>query len=74
LELLALESMMMSDTASRHRLFNLLMSTPDVSESEIEELFSDLKFVFENPFDALIKEAVASRKCTYIEFAEQKAC
>ncbi len=65
---------MMSDAASKHRLFNLLMSTPDVTESEIEELFRDLKFVFENPFDTLIKEAVSSRKCTYIEFAEQKAC
>ncbi len=65
---------MMSDTASRHRLFNLLMSAPDVTESEIEELFSDLKFVFDDPFDKLIKEAVNSRKCTYIEVAEQKLC
>ncbi len=65
---------MMSDTASKHRLFNLLMSTSDITESEIEELFSDLKFVFENPFDTLIKEAVTSRKCTYIEVAEQTVC
>jgi hypothetical protein len=65
---------MMNDSGSKHRLFNLLMSTPEVTESEIEELFSDLKFVFENSFDTLIEEAVSSRKCTYIEFAEQKAC
>ena len=65
---------MMNDTAPKHRLFNLLMSTLDVTESEIEELFSDLKFVFENPFDSLVEEAVTIRKCTYIEFAEQKAC
>jgi hypothetical protein len=44
----------------------------DVSEVEIAELFEDLKYVFDNPFDPLINEAVTLRGCTYIETSEQR--
>jgi hypothetical protein len=57
-----------------HKLFNMLMSAPEVTESEIEDLFNDLKYVLENPFDALIQDAVSHRNCTYIELADQRAC
>ena len=59
---------------SGHKLFNMLMSAPEITESEIEDLFSDLKYVLENPFDPLIQEAVTCRNCTYVEVADQRAC
>jgi hypothetical protein len=52
----------------------MLSCAKEVTESEIEELYSDLKFVFDNPFDALIEEAVVQRKCTYIELTDQMLC
>lgn len=47
-----------------HKLFQYLMEA-DVSEEEIEELYFDLKFIFENSFDKLINEA-QERGSTYI--------
>ena len=65
---------MTKQSKSEHRLFNMLSCAKEVTESEIEELYSDLKFVFDNPFDALIEEAVVQRKCTYIELTDQMLC
>jgi hypothetical protein len=42
----------------------------NVSEEEIEELYNDLKFIFENSFDKLINEAM-SRGSTYIEIEDK---
>jgi len=51
---------------ARHKLFDQLTEA-DVSDDEIEELYHDLQFVFENPFDALIEEAVHRRGAVYVE-------
>lgn len=52
-----------------HKLINQL-SAANVAEEDIEELFQDLKFVYENPFDAAIKEAVDTRGCAYVEISQ----
>ena len=49
-----------------HRLFDQL-SAANASDDEIEELYNDLKFVFDNPFDDAINEAIKVRQCSYIE-------
>jgi len=54
----------------KHKLFNQLASA-NVSDDEIAELYQDLKFVFENPFDQLIKEAITLRGATYVEQSQQ---
>jgi hypothetical protein len=56
--------------SQQHRLFKMLSCATEVTESEVEELYNDLKFVFENPFDSLIEEAVHQRNCAYIELAD----
>lgn len=48
-----------------HKLFDQLTSA-NVTDGEIEELYRDLQFVFENPFDDEINAAIA-RKCSYVE-------
>jgi len=40
---------------------------------EISELYSDLQFIFDNPFGAAIDHAVVTRGCVYIENLEQRA-
>ncbi len=47
-----------------------LSCAKEETESEIEELYSDLKLEFESLFDALIEEAVVQRRCTYIELTD----
>jgi len=54
-----------------HKLFHLLMDA-DASEEEIEELFQDLKQIFENPFDENIELAIG-RGSTYVEEYSQDA-
>jgi hypothetical protein len=54
-----------------HKLMGQLMAA-EVSEDEIAELFEDLRYIFDNPFDTLINEAVTLRGCTYIETSEQR--
>jgi hypothetical protein len=49
------------------RLINQLSSSPDVSEEEILELFQDLTFVYNNPFDEQIEIALTQRGCAYVE-------
>jgi len=53
-----------------HKLFNQLTAA-NVSEDEISELYEDLKYVFDNPFDILIDDAVTKRGCAYIEQPQQ---
>ena len=48
-----------------HKLFDQLTAA-NVTDEEIEELYMDLQFVFENPFDDEINLAMA-RNCVYIE-------
>ena len=48
-----------------HKLFDQLAAT-NATDEEIEELYQDLCFVFENPFDDEINLAL-SRKCVYVE-------
>ena len=48
-----------------HKLFDQLTSA-NATDAEIEELYQDLRFVFENPFDDEINLAL-SRKCVYVE-------
>lgn len=51
-----------------HKLFNELTAA-NVTDEEIEDLYNDLKFVFDSPFDTAIDEAIKVRKCAYIEQA-----
>ena len=63
----------MTESAStKHRLMQMLMSAPNIQEEEIEELFNDLKYVFENPLDALIQQAITERHCTFVENIDQR--
>jgi hypothetical protein len=49
-----------------HKLFNQLVAAHP-SENEITELYEDLRYVIESPFDTLIAEAVTNRGCAYID-------
>jgi len=53
----------------KHKLFHQLTEA-NVSDEEIEELYVDLRFVFENPFDEAINEAIHQRGAAYIEQSE----
>ena len=55
-----------------HKLFNQLVAT-NVSDDEIEELYKDLQYIFDFPFDELINEAVNKRGCVYIEHCQRLA-
>jgi hypothetical protein len=57
----------MSNAQRKIRLINQITSSPDVSEEEIEELFQDLTFIFNNPFDEQIDIAISTRGAAYIE-------
>jgi hypothetical protein len=60
-------------SATSHKLFNMLMATnPD--EDEVEELYKDLGYIFTNPFDSAIEEAVTTRQAVYIEIQDQMPC
>ncbi len=49
-----------------HKLFDQLTEA-NVSDDDIEELYHDLQFVFESPFDAAIEDAMHRRGAIYIE-------
>jgi len=55
-----------------HRLFDQL-SAANASDDEIEELYNDLKFVFDNPFDDAINDAIKTRQCSYVDQQQPKA-
>ena len=55
-----------------HKLFDQLMDA-NASNDEIEELYKDLKNIFDAPFDELINEAVNMRGCVLIEVAQTLA-
>jgi len=48
-----------------HKLMGQLNAS-DATPDEIEELYQDLRFIFDNPFDSLISEAM-ERGCVYID-------
>lgn len=52
------------------RLFDQLIDM-GATDEEVEELYKELQFVFENPFDGAINEAIALRQCAYIEPMEK---
>ena len=54
-----------------HKLMSQLAAS-DSTPEEIKELYHDLKFVFDSPFDIRISEAV-ERGCAYIDIANQLA-
>jgi hypothetical protein len=51
---------------SNHKLMGQLMAA-NVSEEEIQELYEDLCYIFDNPFDGDINDAIQNRQCTYVE-------
>jgi hypothetical protein len=53
-----------------HKLMGQLMAA-NVSEEEIAELYEDLGYIFANPFDTSINEAITTRGATYVEIADQ---
>jgi hypothetical protein len=58
-------------SATSHKLFNMLMAS-EPEEDEVEELFQDLQYIFSNPFDKAIEDAVKIRQCAYIEMPDQR--
>ena len=49
-----------------HKLFNQLTDA-NVDDDEIEELYQDLRFIFDDPFDVVINDAIKQRGVVYIE-------
>ena len=49
-----------------HKLINQLAAA-NADEAEIMELYQDLQFIYDNPFDTAIEEAVNVRRCAYVE-------
>lgn len=60
----------MSTERTPHKLFQQLMAASP-AEEDVEELFADLQYIFDNPFDTAIEEAVTQRKCSYIDQPDQ---
>ena len=56
----------------KHKLFDQLTEA-NVANEEIEELYEDLRFIFENPFDAAINDAIHNRGALYIEQSQPEA-
>ena len=55
-----------------HKLINQLTAA-NASEEEILELFVDLQFIYDNPFDEAIENAVTVRRCAYVEIDQMVA-
>lgn len=55
-----------------HKLFNQLTDA-NVDDDEIEELYQDLRFIFDDPFDVVISEAIKQRGVVYIELNQPVA-
>lgn len=56
----------------KHKLFDQLTEA-NVANEEIEELYEDLRFIFESPFDAAINDAIRNRGALYIEQTQSEA-
>lgn len=54
---------------NEHRLINQLTAS-NATEDEIAELYEDLAYIFKNPFDDAINEAIVARGANYIEAAQ----
>jgi len=52
-----------------HKLMNQLTAA-NASDDEIMELYVDLQFIYDNPFDEAIEEAITVRRCAYIEIPQ----
>ena len=55
-----------------HKLMNQLTAA-NVSDDEIFELYVDLQFLYDNPFDKAIEDAITIRRCAYIEIEQMVA-
>ncbi len=55
-----------------HKLINQLTAS-NASEDEIVELFVDLQFIYDNPFDEAIEDAITVRRCAYVEIPQAVA-
>ena len=55
-----------------HRLLNQITAA-EVTEEEIKELFDDLKFIYENPFQETVEKAIVERAVAYIEINQPVA-
>lgn len=54
-----------------HRLLNQLTAS-NCTDEEIKELYEDLQFIYDNPFDKTVNDAIA-RGCAYVEVLQQQA-
>ena len=55
-----------------HKLMNQLTAA-NVSDDEILELYMDLQFIYDNPFDKAIEDAISFRGCAYVEIDQMVA-
>ena len=55
-----------------HKLINQLTAS-NASEDEIVELYVDLQFIYDNPFDEAIEDAITVRRCAYVEIDQMVA-
>lgn len=44
-----------------------------VTDNDIAELYEDLRYIFDAPFDDLINDAVVKRGCVHIELCQPLA-
>ena len=51
---------------TQHKLFNQLM-VANANEGEVQELYEDLREIFQNSFDELISQAISQRGCSYVD-------
>jgi len=54
-----------------HRLLNQLTAS-NCTDEEIKELYEDLQFIYDNPFDKIVNDAIR-RGCAYVEVLQQQA-
>ena len=54
-----------------HRLLNQLTAS-NCTDEEIKELYEDLQFIYDNPFDQIVNDAI-QRGCAYVEIHQAVA-
>jgi hypothetical protein len=52
-----------------HKRFIELLGA-GTSDDEFKELYEELRYIFDSPFDKLINEAVSNRGCVYVELRQ----
>jgi len=59
----------MNNANNPRRLFDEVLATAP-TDTEIQELYTDLSYVFGSPFDTKINEAITMRGAVYIEMPQ----